>query len=135
MRRALPLLAILLAGCIAQAAPSHRLAGSEWRFTSIDGQAPASDKAILAFDADRLGVNVGCNGMGGAWNVENGRLIAGPLVQTEMYCSGPVWNQEQAISALLVAAPELVLDGDRLLLRSRGHFAELTRIAAAAEGS
>lgn len=111
-----------------KAAPAHVLADSQWRFVAIDGEKPASDKAQLHFKGDELGANVGCNGMGGPWRIEDGRLVAGPLAQTEMYCEGPVWPQERATSALLVAAPELLIDGDRLVLRSRGHFAELERV-------
>jgi heat shock protein HslJ len=121
-------LALAAAGCVAQAGPGHVLGGSEWRFLSIDGETAASKTARLKFEDERLGANVGCNGIGGPWRVENGRLFAGPLAQTEMYCAGPVWEQEQSTSALLVAAPEIALDGDRMMLRSRGHVAELERI-------
>jgi len=124
----IPILALAAGSCVAQAAPGHVLNGSEWRFVSIDGETAASKSAMLKFEAERLGANVGCNGIGGPWRVENGRLLAGPLAQTEMYCDGPVWEQEQSTSALLVAAPEIELDGDRMLLRSRGHVAELERI-------
>lgn len=132
MRRMIPFFAPLLAftagSCVAQAAPGHVLDGSEWRFISIDGESAASNAANLKFEDERLGANVGCNGIGGPWRVENGRLLAGPLAQTEMYCEGLVWEQEQSTSALLVAAPEIELDGDRMRLRSRGHFAELERV-------
>jgi len=137
MRHAAALVALVLAvptaGCVAQAAPGHGLAGSEWSFTSIDGEKPASNKAKINFEKDRLSANVGCNGTGGPWRVEDGRLVAGPLMQTEMYCAGPVWNQELATTALLVAAPQISLEGDRMELRSRGHFAELTRLPDTAE--
>jgi len=137
MRSSSALLASLLAlcagGCVAQAAPGHALSGSEWRFLSIDGEAPASAQTKLSFAEKELGANVGCNGMGGPWRIEEGRLIAGPLAQTEMFCDGPVWAQEQAASALLVAAPEITFDGGHMVLRSRGHFAELERVGAAAQ--
>lgn len=105
-----------------------RLANTTWRFTAIDGAAPVSAKAHLSFERGRLGANAGCNGMGGQWRIEGARLIAGPLVQTEMYCEGPVWGQEQAIAALLAAAPEIRIQGDRMSLRSGGHSAELRRV-------
>jgi len=78
MRRVIPLLAILIAGCAAQATPADKLAPSEWRFTSIDGKAPASDQAKLTLDDEKLGANLGCNSMGGPWRIEKDRLIAGP---------------------------------------------------------
>lgn len=123
-----------LAACAMSPAPAGQsgYAGSAWRFVSIDGEAPASEKARLEFRDDGLGVNVGCNGMGGPWRVEGQRLIAGPLVQTQMYCEGPVWSQEQAVGALLSSAPEIRRNGERLTLSSSGHRAELERIDAAA---
>jgi heat shock protein HslJ len=132
MRRVLPhlmlMLAIPIAGCAAQAAGSAQLAGSNWRFVTIDGEAPISRAAKLTFDDGRIGANVGCNAMGGEWRIEDGRLIAGPLMQTRMFCEGKLGEQEQAIGALLVAAPELALDEARLELRSHGHSARLERL-------
>lgn len=129
MRRLLlPLLSVsLLSACAAAGERQANLVNSTWRFTMIDGGAPVSDKAQLTFEDDRIGANVGCNGMGGPWRVEGTRLIAGPLVQTQMYCEGPVWDQEKAISALLAGAPEFHLKTDSLVLKSSGHSAELQR--------
>lgn len=121
----LPLM--LLAACASPNDRSHAFADSTWTFTSIDGVTPASETARLRFENDRIGANVGCNGMGGPWRLEGDRLIAGPLVQTEMYCEGEVWGQEKAIGAMLVGAPVLELEGDRLTLKSSGHTAELRR--------
>lgn len=133
MRRTVALALLTLAACApAPKTAPNRLVGSEWRFITIDGAAAVSDKASLQFREDAIGANVGCNGMGGDWHIKDGRLIAGPLVQTEMYCEGPVWGQEQAVSALLVAAPEIDFTDDRLVLKSSGHRAELARIAPAA---
>ena len=133
MRRVLALSALLLAaGCVAKAPPAHDLADSKWRFVTIDGEAPADPaKATLSFAEGDLGANVGCNGMGGEWRVEANRLIAGPLVATQMYCDGPVWDQEQAVGALLVAAPVIELGGEELTLRSSGHEARLERVSPA----
>lgn len=117
----------LLTACASASDNNHAFADSTWTFTSIDGAAPASEAAKLRFEDDRIGANVGCNGMGGPWRLEDGRLIAGPLVQTEMYCEGDVWGQEKAIGALLAGAPVLELEGDKLTLKSSGHTAELRR--------
>jgi heat shock protein HslJ len=120
-------LAAAASACAVPPATSNRLAGTQWRLVSIDGAAPVSDRATIGFRTDGISATVGCNGMGGPWHVEGNRLIAGPLMQTEMYCEGPIWGQEQALGAMLVAAPEFTLDGERLLLRSSGHNAELVR--------
>ena len=129
----LALLASLLAlsGCVAASGASQSaLSDSEWQMLAIDGDAAANlDQAKLSFTADTLGASVGCNRMGGNYHVNGGRLIAGPLTQTEMYCEGLVGSQEQALSALLVAAPEIRLTENRLALISSGHRAEFARIA------
>lgn len=131
MRKLLPLLALtaLSACAAAQAGGPASLTDSQWRFVTIDGAAPVSDKASLAFHKDRLSANVGCNGMGGPWRIEGRRLIAGPLISTKMFCEGRM-EQETAISTLLSGGPGLTVDGDRLTLSSAGHSAELVRTAA-----
>jgi heat shock protein HslJ len=117
----------LLSACAAANGHHANLANSTWRFVSIDGAAPVSGKAQIKFEDDRIGATVGCNGMGGPWRVESGRLIAGPLAQTQMFCEGPVGDQEKAIGALLAGAPALSVKTDRLVLKSSGHSAELRR--------
>lgn len=129
MRNAVPslVLAIGLAACSAGNEGASHLADSTWQFTSIDDAKPVSGDAVLSFKPDSIGANVGCNGMGGPWRIEEGRLIAGPLTQTEMYCEGPVWEQEKAVSALLAGAPRLEIQEDTLVLKSSGHSARLQR--------
>jgi heat shock protein HslJ len=117
-----------LVGCTATTAGSRGLAGTHWTITTIDGQAPAQpDKATMHFEGNRLGANVGCNGIGGDYRIDGGRLVAGPLMATRMFCEGPVWQQEQAVNALLSGAPQLHRDGDRMRLASGGHAIELKR--------
>lgn len=55
------------------------------------------------------------------------RLIAGPFTQTEMACPTPSWSQEKAVNSLLVATPRIEVEGDRMILQSSGHTAELVR--------
>ena len=85
-------------------------------------------QARLTFAEDELSASVGCNGIGGPWQVEQNRLIAGPLASTEMYCVGPVGEQEKALAALLVAAPTIALGDGELVLRSSRHTIRLERI-------
>ncbi|MCB2059578.1 MAG: META domain-containing protein [Novosphingobium sp.] len=118
---------LILSACASASDHRSDLVDSSWTFTAIDGDAPVSEKARLTFEGDRIGANVGCNGMGGPWRLEGGRLIAGPLVQTQMYCEGPVWDQEKAVGALLAAAPKFGVNGDVMTIESGGHSAELRR--------
>lgn len=120
-------LPLLIAGCSERGDRSH-LAETSWRFERIDGQQPKSADAELSFDRGKIGVQVGCNHLGGPWRVDKNRLFAGPLAQTEMDCSDPAWNQGSAVSALLVAIPRMSVEGDRMTLQSSGHTAELVRV-------
>lgn len=79
----------------------------------------------MRFDDDRMGASVGCNSIGGDYRVEGNRLVAGPLMATRMFCQGAVWQQEEAVNALLSAAPQLQRSGDALRLTSGGHAIEL----------
>lgn len=128
MRRIGLLLALpaLLMGCSDGGDRSH-LAHTSWRFVSIDGQQPSSADTELTFNKGNIGVQVGCNRMGGPWRVDENRLFAGPLSQTEMACPDPAWSEEKAVGALLVATPTVNVEGDRMTLQSSGHTAELVR--------
>ena len=129
IRLGLALLSLLTAACAAPEDGATDLAGSQWMLERIDGDVPATPaRARLSFERERLAASAGCNAIGGPWRVEGLRLIAGPLVQTEMYCEGPVWEQEKALSALLAAAPVMTREGDLLTLVSSGHRVRLARV-------
>lgn len=118
--------AALLGGCATAPTSSAGLADTRWKIVRIDGAAPVSpDKATMRFDDMRLGANVGCNGIGGEYRVDGGRLVAGPLMATRMFCEGPVWQQEEAVNALLSAAPEIQRSGSAMRLVSGGHALDL----------
>lgn len=125
---ALSMLAVpLLAACTTMSsAGAPQLTGTEWRFVSIDGAAPVSDKAQLGFMADRISATAGCNGMGGNWSMDGDTLIGGPYASTMMFCEG-LMEQERAIGQLLEEKPTVALAGNRLTLTSATHKAELVR--------
>lgn len=120
---------VVVGGCTTPGTAGTQLAGTQWAIVRIDGQLLASpDRARLSFDDKRLSANVGCNGMGGDYRVEGGRIIAGPMMATRMFCEGPVWQQEQAVNALLSGAPEMEREGGTLRLKSGGHMIEAQRL-------
>ncbi|MGV3513405.1 MAG: META domain-containing protein [Novosphingobium sp.] len=129
MRATLAMLAVsasLLGACATAPSGSAGLAGTRWTILRVDGAAPVvPEKASLRFEDDRLSANVGCNGIGGGYRVDGVRLIAGPLMATRMYCDGPVWQQEEAVNALLSAAPEIDRRGRTMRLVSGGHALDL----------
>ncbi len=125
-------LAALTAACSGPRAALPPIEGSEWKLLRIDGvEAAAPDRARLTFLKGKIGANVGCNGLSGPYRTEGTQLFAGPLAQTRMFCEGPVWAQEKALGALLVGAPQMSLDGNRMTLVSHGHDAQLERIGNA----
>ena len=132
-RTTLLIFAPLLAGACTAAgyapatpAPASTLTDTRWTFTAIDGQPPLSERAGIQFDGDRIGATVGCNGMGGTWRLENGRLMGGPYMSTKMWCED-LMDQEQALGALLGENPQVTLEGDTLILQGDTRRAELRR--------
>ncbi|MBS3927998.1 MAG: META domain-containing protein [Sphingomonadales bacterium] len=117
---------VLLAACSATTPSVADPGGSKWTFVAIDGQPPVSSKSSLTIEEDRIGANLGCNGMGGDLKIEQGRLITGPLISTMMFCDG-VMDQEKAVADLLEAKPRFFIEGDRLFIHSDKHKAELVR--------
>ena len=102
------------------------LVGTTWKIVKIDGQPPASPRAELRFLTDRISATAGCNGMGGAWQIRQGKLTGGPFASTMMYCEG-LMEQERALGAVLSGKSSIDLKGQRLTLRALGHSAELVK--------
>ena len=119
-------LPLLLAACATANGAPARLAGN-WRFVLIDGQKPVSGATRLTIGADRVGANLGCNGLGGKLTIVDDRLVVGPLLSTQMWCDG-VMDQERAVQQLLSASPRYRIKGGRLVLSGGQHAAELEAI-------
>lgn len=109
---------------LAAVTPSDSI--TSWTFVAIDGKPPLSNRNRLTISANRIGANVGCNAMGGDLTIEPGRLKVARLVATLMYCNG-LMEQEQAVADLLDAQPAFFIEGDRLVIHSDLHRAELTK--------
>jgi len=84
-------------------APSHApVIEGNWRIESIEGRPVRGPRpATIAFNGNRISGHSGCNGFGGSFRFDRGRLIAGPLISTKMACPGPAMEQEQALMRLL----------------------------------
>jgi heat shock protein HslJ len=84
-------------------APSHApVIEGNWRIESIEGRPVRGPRpATIAFNGSRISGNSGCNGFGGSFRFERGRLLAGPPISTKMACPGPAMAQEQALMRLL----------------------------------
>ncbi|MDP3906953.1 META domain-containing protein [Novosphingobium sp.] len=120
--------ALSLTACAHAAAPRQTaLHDTNWKIVRIDGKAPASERAAIRFTQDRLSATVGCNGQGGTWRIEQGKLVGGPYMSTMMYCDG-LMEQERALADLLGAKPSVDVTGGTLTLRSKDHVIEARRV-------
>lgn len=116
-----------LAGCSQNTERSH-LSETSWRFDRIDGERPVYAASGITFENGQIGIEVGCRSLDGPWRMDADRLVAGPLAQTETACAAPSWHQGTAVNSLLVATPRIAVEGNRMILQSRGHTAELVRV-------
>lgn len=81
----------------------------------------AGSEVTIAFEAKRLHANAGCNGLVGAWSIEDGRLrLDGQPAQTMMGCQEALMRQDEWLAEFLVGAPRISLDGTVLTLTGDG---------------
>ena len=60
----------------------------------------SKEPILLNFSNDRIGIDSGCNRQGTSWKIENGQLLTGDLVSTQMACDPVLMKQEQFSSSL-----------------------------------
>lgn len=119
-----PLLLLLaLTACGGMPGPS--LDGSEWLSTAVteDGaDRPLVDgtRIRLSFTDGQLGASAGCNTMGGAYRIEDGRLIFEGGGMTEMGCDDERHAQDDWLFGFLGSRPAVAQEGDKLTLTSGG---------------
>lgn len=66
----------------------------------------------LDFADGRVSVSHACNRIGGSFQIVDGKLQAGPLMQTQMACADPVlMAREQTMSKVLAGNPDIVVMG------------------------
>lgn len=109
-------------GATATSPRAEDLAGRTFAATDVQGRTlvPGSELTI-EFDAKRLHANAGCNGLAGAWSIEDGRLRTdGDLAQTQMACEEPLMRQDEWLAAFLASGPRIALDGETLTLAGDG---------------
>ena len=72
----------------------------------------------IAFEADRLAAQPGCNGASGGYTMVDGKLtLSGPLAQTMMMCDDQALVEQDAwFASVLEASPVIALDGDEIVL-------------------
>jgi heat shock protein HslJ len=118
-RAALLVLLALVAGC-AVATPIG-LDGRTFLSATVtdrgaDRPLVAGTQIQLRFKEGRLGADAGCNSMGGAYRVENNRLLVQDMAMTAMGCDGPRHAQDDWLADFLGSGPTLALAGNDLAL-------------------
>ena len=114
------LLALLLAACGADSGGSG-LDGREFVSTSVT-EAGAERPLVggtqirLSFADGQLGASAGCNTIGGAYRVEDGRLAFDGGGMTEMGCDDARHAQDDWLVDVLAADPAITLTGSDLTL-------------------
>jgi heat shock protein HslJ len=111
---------ILLAGCSGTAALS--LEGRTFLSTGVTDKGAArplvpGTTIRLTFSKDgQLGVNAGCNHMGGTYRMDGSTLRFEGGAMTEMACDEPRSKQDDWVSAFLGSRPTVALTGNDLTL-------------------
>lgn len=96
------------------------LAGRVFIVTGTAGHDLVKGSTVtLTFEPGRIGISAGCNQMGGGYTIEDGKLVIGPMMMTEMACEEPLMAQDTWISTFLPGAT-ITLDGDTLTLAKDG---------------
>lgn len=106
-----------------------------WRVVSLDGRRlPATaEEPFIAISSDAIGGSIGCNRFGGLALFADGRMAVHSWGGTVMSCPGRLDAQEQAISKLFLANPQVLLENNRLEVRSPDHRLELQLRARSSE--
>jgi heat shock protein HslJ len=109
----------LLAACDESHPARDGLDGRQFLLDSVDGSAPLDGAVLrLSFEGDQLGAYAGCNGVSGTYAVRAGRLrLDEGLARTLLPCPD---EAENWFADFLQSEPNLVLDGDELVLSADG---------------
>jgi len=97
--------------------PVERLADLDgsWRaVNSVGAPKEVVGEVRLRFEGGRLVVETGCNAGRGTVEVDDSRLVAGPMMSTKMGCEAPLLEQEAWLFAMVDAGPRVELSGPYL---------------------
>ncbi|MEG3180326.1 META domain-containing protein [Sphingomonas sp. LT1P40] len=117
-------------GCGGEVWELPELTGQRWRIQQIGSvyNEPRLGKGAVRFDTDRLSATPGCNSFSGAYRIQRGRLIAGPLAGTRKMCLPNLMRRDAEFGAIMrqplkvtSPRPDVLLltapDGKQIMLR------------------
>lgn len=117
------IITLLLLSLAACALTGNDLAGTKWRLTELNGNAPlaAAEPITLSFEsATQAGGNSGCNIYGGSYRVSGSSLSFSELASTMRACADPApMEQEGSFLQALGAAASYELSNGALALKDR----------------
>jgi heat shock protein HslJ len=101
------------------------LVGTAWRLASLTGHdaaalASINRPVVMRFRSDEVSGSSGCNGFGGTYTIEKGRIVFGPLMGTMMACPQPAMSIERTVRKALTGAVPYTLAGDTLTFTAGG---------------
>lgn len=125
MRRALPLVAMLLAAPAGaetgRPAPSGPGLEGAWRVVAVAGEALLDgDDVVLTLVEGHLSGSNGCNRLMGLFTLGGAVLTLGPLAATRMACPGRAGEVEQRVNAALESVTGWRRQGDELEFLAAG---------------
>lgn len=105
-----------LAGCSTTADP----AGQTYHAVQATGHEIATgSEIVLAFTADEVGAQAGCNASTAPATWDDGVLrLAGEPTSSRMACAPDLMAQDEWVAELLASEPALDLDGEQLTVSS-----------------
>ena len=114
---------ILLALTACSAVPAQAFDGTEWLSTAVtedgaDRPLVAGTRVRLSFADGELAASAGCNTMGGAYRIEEGRLVVEGGGMTEMGCDDERHAQDDWLFGFLGSTPAIAQSDDKLTLTS-----------------
>jgi len=122
--RLLLALSLLATACTAASqAPNATVDGRVFLSTAItDGDDPHplvdGTQVRIAFRDGQITLSAGCNTIGGAYAIADGRLLVSDLSTTEMGCDPDRQTQDEWLASFIGARPTLTLDGSDLTLQA-----------------
>ncbi|HSP04955.1 MAG TPA: META domain-containing protein [Acidimicrobiales bacterium] len=131
MRYALGLLALFVAAAVLNACGDDDEsvdtrggpAALAAEYTSVEVTEAGAPRPLVAgtaislrFDEGRVGASLGCNQLGGPYELDGDRLLVEDLSMTEMGCDPERHAQDEWFAGVLQSEPTVVVDGDTMTL-------------------
>lgn len=96
-----------------------KLEGTKWKLTQLRGKSPektSNKEFVIQFEADgRFSAFMGCNGLGGNYELKNGnRIVFSKVISTMMAC--PNMETENQFKSIIETIDNFTISKDKLSL-------------------